>query len=192
MLLRSFYDRPTLDVARDLLGKHLCFFGLAGEIIETEAYIAENDPASHAYRGKTKRTEPMFGAPGHAYVYFVYGMYFCLNIVTESKGRAAAVLIRAIRPLKGLETMRKNRGANVPYVNLTNGPAKVCQAFGITKKQNGLDLCLGKEFYLEDGADYEDSEILITPRIGIRVGTELPWRFLLKDKKIQKRASLIF
>src|ERR1700741_2664024 len=141
-LPRSFYLRPTLVVAKDLLGKYLVRKFrrqyLIGKIVEVEAYLGEKDPASHAYRGITKRNEVMFREGGHLYVYFTYGMHFCSNIVTEEEGIGHAVLLRAVEPIEGVNLMMKRRNGTLE--NLTNGPAKLCQAFGITRKENGTDL----------------------------------------------------
>jgi len=183
-LPRSFYNRPTLTVARELLGTHLIYQlndhqRLIGKIVETEAYIGEDDPACHAARGRTNRTEIMYGPPGYAYIYFIYGMYYCLNAVTEREGFPAAVLIRAVEPLEGIEEMRRFRH-NAAFHQLSNGPGKLCQAFGLDKSLNGADLC-GKELFIAAGNPPEDEEIVVTPRIGIREGWEHHWRFLIRD-----------
>lgn len=175
-LPRSFFERTTLDVARDLLGKYLVYRGCAGKITEAEAYIGEDDPACHAARGLTPRTKVMYGPAGHAYVYFIYGMYYCLNIVTEKAGFPAAVLIRAVEPVEGISLMQKRRKTN-SLTSLANGPGKICQAFGITKKENGVDLCNSGDFYMEDRGE-KPQRIRQTTRIGINVGQKLEWRFL--------------
>ena len=181
-LPRHFYQRDTLIVARELLGKILVrrFEGelLSGRIVETEAYIGEDDPACHAARGLTPRTRPMFGPPGKAYVYFIYGMYYCLNAVTEREGFPAAVLIRALEPLGGIETMSARRGSPRP-TNLTNGPGKLCQAMAIDKSLNETSL-QGEDLYILDGPTLAAETIGSSPRIGIKVGTENPWRFFEK------------
>lgn len=184
-LPREFYDRPTLTVARELLGKQLVhrLDGeiLRGRIVETEAYIGRDDPACHAAAGLTPRTRLMFGPPGFAYVYFIYGMYFCLNAVTEARGFPAAVLIRAVEPLSGLATMRRLRNKE-RLSDIGSGPGKLCQAFDINKVQNGLDLCGSSLMITADDSDAAPAEkVISTTRIGIRVGTEKPWRFILKD-----------
>ena len=188
-LNRKFYERDTLKVARALLGKKLVrqIKGgeLSGIIVETEAYCGEADTACHAHRGKTPRNTIMFGEPGHAYVYFTYGMHYMLNLVTEEEGNPCAVLIRAVLPLTGIaqmEARRKRKGDD-----LTNGPAKLCQAFDIDKSLNGWDLTLGKELWVEDYKTIPAGSILATPRIGIDYAMEqhrnARWRFLLAVDK---------
>ncbi len=185
-LPRSFYTRSSLSAAKDLLGKILVRkidkTILSGKIVEVEAYRGAKDPASHAYRGKTKRNEAMFGAGGFLYVYFTYGMHFCANVVTGKKDVGEAVLIRAIEPLEGVKTMGKNRGFaknRMNEVNLTNGPAKLCQAFGIGRKDNRTDL-LGNNIFLIEGKSIPKSSIGASPRIGISRGKEKKWRFFVK------------
>jgi len=186
-LPRSFYLRPTLKVAKDLLGKYLVrrlgINLLVGKIVEVEAYLGELDPASHAYRGITKRNEVMFRTGGHLYVYFTYGMHFCCNVVTEQKGKGRAVLLRAVEPEEGLNVMEKNRGragvVKSPPLTLTNGPAKLCQAFGIKQNENGADL-LGDQIFLGRGERVPASDIAAGPRIGIKNGREKKWRFYIK------------
>jgi len=179
-LSRHFFVRPTLTVTRELLGKYLVHQtrqGLfVGEINEVEAYANVDDPASHAFRGRTLRNTPMFLEGGHAYIYFTYGMHYCLNIVTEQADTAGAVLIRSVIPIEGIKMMQKNRGGK-PLKILTNGPGKVCQAFGLTKQQNGLDLVTSTELWLEDRGK-KISRFQKTPRIGIRNGTNKLWRFV--------------
>jgi DNA-3-methyladenine glycosylase len=181
---RKFYRCDTLQVARTLLGKKLVRqingLELAGMIVETEAYCGEEDSACHAHRGMTPRNAVMFGEPGHAYVYFTYGMYYMLNLVTEAKGRPCAVLVRAIMPLTGIEEMevrRRRKGSE-----LTNGPAKLCQALGIDKSLNGWDLTCGKELWVEDYKKILAETIITTPRIGIdyakKEHRDSLWRFL--------------
>ena len=139
-----------------------------------EAYIGQDDPACHACRGKTKRNEPMFGPAGHLYVYFTYGMYHCANIVTEKKGFPAAVLIRSIEPMDGIEIMRKRRKKDY---HLADGPGKLCIALGMTKKShNGVDLCKKPDCYVYDDG-FAPKKIQSSPRIGIRVGLNKKWRF---------------
>jgi DNA-3-methyladenine glycosylase len=185
-LPRSFYIRPPLLVAKDLLGKTLVRkFGttlLSGKIVEVEAYYGEKDPASHAYRGITKRNEVMFREGGFLYVYFTYGMHFCANVVTGRANKGEAVLLRALEPIDGIDTMRENRemiGEKGNLNSLTNGPAKICQAFGIQREQNGTDL-LGDEIYLTEGEPLEKSKIGVSTRIGISQGKEKKWRFFIK------------
>lgn len=190
IIKKKFYAQNTLVVARNLLGKKLVReidgTALSGMIIETEAYCGEADSACHAYHGKTQRNTVMFGHPGHAYVYFTYGMHYMLNLVTEEEGNPCAVLIRAVLPLTGtaqMEARRKRKG-----VDLTNGPAKLCQAFGIDKSLNGWDLTLGKKMWVENYKNIPDTAVLKTPRIGIDYAQEddreAPWRFLVKVNKI--------
>lgn len=185
-LPRSFYLRPTLIVARDLLGKYLVRRVrrklLVGKIVEVEGYLGEKDPASHAYRGKTRRNEVMFWEGGHLYVYFTYGMHFCCNVVTEEEGKGRAVLLRAVEPLEGIEVMRKNRSFDADrkdYWNLTNGPAKLCEAFGIRREMNGIDLS-GDELFLMDGEAINHSAIGTSSRIGIKDGKEKKRRFFVR------------
>ena len=183
-LPRSFYLRPTLIVAKDLLGKYLVRKHhktiLLGKIVEVEAYLGERDPASHAFHGKTKRNEVMFRKGGHLYVYFTYGMHFCANVVTGKEGVGRAVLLRAIEPVDGTEVMKILRGRNGEGVNLTNGPAKLCEAFGIKRDQNGTDLT-GNEIFLAKGEVIPKSKIGRSTRIGIRNGTEKRWRSFIKN-----------
>jgi len=185
-LHRSFYLRPTLTVAKDLLGKYIIrkfhSKSLIGKIVEVEAYLGSNDPASHAYRGRTQRNDVMFWKGGHLYVYFTYGMHFCANIVTEDEGKGRAVLVRAVEPIDGIDVMIKNRemrSANKGIFNLSNGPAKFCEALNIKREQNGTDL-LGKEIYLTRGENISGSKIIMATRIGINNGTEKKWRFYIK------------
>ena len=195
-LLRSFYLRPTLQVARDLLGKHIVRkVGsklLIGKIVEVEAYC-KGDPASHAFRGITKRNEVMFWEGGHLYVYFTYGMHFCANVVTGNEGTGEAVLIRAVEPLAGIEVMKINRygshkSSNLQslnrksFINLTNGPAKFCQAFGIERKENGTDL-LDSEISITEGESILSKYIKRSSRIGIQQGVEKNWRFFIRGNQ---------
>jgi DNA-3-methyladenine glycosylase len=184
-LKRSFYLRNTLEIARDLPGRYLVRNNgeslLAGKIVEVEAYLGEKDPASHAYRGKTRRNEVMFMKGGHLYVYFTYGMHFCCNIVTEEEGVGRAVLLRAVEPLSGIEIMKFNRGFHdlENNANLANGPAKLCKAYGIGRRENGIDL-VGDELYLTAGEAVPARMISSSPRIGITSGRDKKWRFYLK------------
>ncbi len=182
-LNRPFYERDTVRVARELLGKMLVrrigHTVLQGVIVETEAYRGEGDPASHAYRGPTKRNAVMFGPPGHAYVYFTYGMHYCLNVTTEPLGNPGAVLIRAAEPTSGIEQMKKRRRTDQMRI-LANGPAKLTQAFVVDRNLNGHDLTLGKKLFISEGANVERLEIASTCRVGIRVGLEKPWRFFFR------------
>ncbi len=182
-LERSFYERPTLEVAHDLLGK-IFFFennGLyAGRVVELEAYIGTDDPACHARFGPTKRNLVMFGPGGFTYVYFIYGMYDMLNFVTDKEGSPAAVLIRALEPLDGLELMIKNRGTD-KIINLTNGPGKLCRAFGLTTAHSGLDLTGDTAWVADDG--FKPKSVKRSRRIGIREGLDKNWRFYIDGNK---------
>lgn len=187
-LPRSFYLRPTLRVARDLPGRYLIRRVpggyLIGKIVEVEAYLGSRDPASHAFRGRTKRNEVMFGPGGHLYVYFTYGMHYCCNIVTESPGTGCAVLIRAVEPVEGIATFHKRRKLSNPGDDrlLTNGPAKLCEAFGIARAENGTDLT-GDEIFLTTGNPIKRDKIIATRRIGISEGKNFKWRFLISGNR---------
>jgi DNA-3-methyladenine glycosylase len=185
-LPRAFYDRPTLDVARALIGKTLLrrtVDGLAGGVIvETEAYISAVDPAAHAYRGKTPRNASMFAAAGTAYVYRSYGIHYCLNVVTEAEGVAAAVLIRAIRPSVGLELMRRRRGLGISDRDLARGPGRLCQALALTTADDGSDL-LGAALWIAETPGAVQLPIVATPRIGISQATDWPWRFVVAGER---------
>ena len=182
-LSRAFYEQPTVEVARQLLGKYLVRIDAAGVragmILETEAYVGPDDKASHASRGRTPRTSVMFGPAGFAYVYLVYGMHHCLNVVTEQEGYPAAVLIRAVEPSEGMALMQKERP--LPDVRrLTNGPGKLCQAFGIDRRLNGLDMC-GEALFVED-RDTRLVDIVVTTRVGVDYAgpwKDKPWRFYI-------------
>jgi DNA-3-methyladenine glycosylase len=184
-LARSFYDRPTLDVAADLLGKVLVHrrrdATTSGVIVEVEAYIGESDPACHAAPGPTRRNRPLYGTPGHAYVYLNYGIHSLFNVVTEAPGSPAAVLIRALDPLDGVDLMRRCRrtgGLRDPKAAgvhaLCRGPGNLTVAMGITLAENNLDLS-GQRLFVEDRGIRFDA-VNWGPRIGINVGTEHPWR----------------
>ncbi len=181
ILPRSFYARPTVEVARDLLGQILVRVEgrvrLAARIVETEAYVGEDDAASHAARGLTRRNAPMFGPPGHAYIYKIYGFHHCLNIVTERTGYPAAVLIRAAEPLAGLARMRRRRGVERAE-DLASGPGKLGQAFGLTLEMSGMDMTRG-DFHVEPGARAPEESIAVSRRVGIVKAVEQPWRFYL-------------
>jgi DNA-3-methyladenine glycosylase len=181
-------------VARELLGKYFVRHHkrtrFVGRIVETEAYRGKLDPAAHTFRGKTKRNEVMYWGGGHLYVYFTYGMHFCANVVTGGKESGEAVLIRAIEPLKGIEKMVKNRvgirhlrtsSGSAPQ-NLTNGPAKLCEALAIRREQNGTDL-LGDEIYLLDAPPLAAANVARSTRIGITNGKEKKWRFTIKTSR---------
>jgi len=175
---RAFYARPAIEVARDCLGKILVHGTTAGRIVETEAYLGVDDRAAHAWRGITDRTRVLFGPPGHAYVYFIYGMYECLNFVAEEEGKAGCVLIRALEPVAGIETMRHRRPTARRIQDLASGPGKLTLALGITRKQNGADLTKGT---LEVRRERNEPpiEVQVTPRIGITHCADWPLRFLV-------------
>ena len=182
---RNFFCRNTINVARDLLGMKLVRRAdgveMSGMIVETEAYCGQNDSACHAYRGRTKRNAVMFGPPGHAYVYFTYGMHYLLNVVTEKEDNPCAVLIRALVPLSGLAQMQTRRMRAGKH--LTDGPAKLCQAMDIDKRLNGWDLTQGAQLWIEKHQHIPENQILATPRIGIdyarQEDREALWRFVL-------------
>lgn len=185
LLPRSFYDRPTLKVARELIGARLvCVLRgrrLVGIISETEAYIGEKDLACHAKAGRTPRTAVMYGPPGHAYVYFTYGNHWMLNVVTEREGFPAAVLIRAIHPIEGQAVMSRRRGGRDTF-----GPGKLTQAMGITGSENGLDLTKSDPgLWIEAGQSVRNSLVTKGPRVGLNSVPEpwksKPWRFLKND-----------
>lgn len=183
-LPREFYNRPTLTVARELLGARLVRvqkdIKLVGLITETEAYIGEEDLGCHAKAGRTPRTSVMYGAPGLAYVYFTYGNHWMLNAVTEREGFPAAVLIRAIQPVEGIKVMSVRRGGRD-----TSGPGKVCQAMGISKEENATDLTkMDAGLWIEPGVTVPDESVTIGPRVGLYSVPEpwksIPWRYLVK------------
>jgi DNA-3-methyladenine glycosylase len=188
-LPRKFYNRSTLTVARELIGARLVRIldgvKLVGLITETEAYISQKDLASHAKAGLTQRTAVMFGGPGHAYVYFTYGNHWMLNAVTEREGFPAAVLIRAIQPIEGMEVMSARRSGRDTF-----GPGKLTQALGITKSENGADLTEATHgLWIEAGVHVPNSLVTKGPRVGLNNTPEpwfsKPWRFLVKGWKIQ-------
>jgi len=177
-----FYDRPVLEVARALLGRALIHDlpggRRAGLIVEVEAYRGADDPASHAFRGRTERNAVMFGPAGRAYVYFIYGMHHCLNVVTGRPGAAAAVLIRAIEPVEGIESMRRSRAVKA-WEQLGRGPGCVTSALGLDRRHNGADLTRGP-LWLGDGRPLRGGRRVVAgPRIGIRLATGRRWRFHL-------------
>jgi DNA-3-methyladenine glycosylase len=184
ILSRSFYDRPTLIVARELLGSRLVRLEdgrrLAGIIIETEAYVGQTDLGCHASSGRSRRNEVMFGPPGHAYVYFTYGMHWMLNAVTERDGFPAAVLLRAIRPVEGIATITERRQGRD-----TLGPAKLTQALAVDRALNGSDLTsTAAGLWIEAGDPVPGADVTVGPRVGLYTVPEpwksMPWRFLVK------------
>jgi DNA-3-methyladenine glycosylase len=196
MLDREFYNRDTVLVAKELLGKILVHEingqRLCAKIVEAEAYMGVTDKAAHSYGGRrTSRVEVMYGKPGFSYVFIIYGMYYCFNTVTREEGTPQAVLIRAVEPIEGIDLMAQNRFKK-PYdqltksqiKNLTNGPGKLCGALLIDKGQNGEDLC-GNKLYIQEG-DHEKFNIISAKRVGIDYAEEAkdyPWRFYIEDNK---------
>ncbi len=181
-LPKSFYARSSTEVARDLIGmvvvRKLDGERLAGKIVETEAYVGPHDLACHASKGRTRRTEVMFGPPGYAYVFMIYGVYNCLNAVTERKGYPAAVLIRAIEPIDGVERMRRLRPRAGREVDIGSGPGKLCQAMAIDRSLNAANLA-GPDIWIEDRR-LDPGRIAVSPRIGVDYAgefTDKPWRF---------------
>jgi DNA-3-methyladenine glycosylase len=193
-LERGFYDRDTLTVARELLGQQLVrrLDGqrIAGHIVEVEAYIGAQDKACHAAAGRTARNVAMYGPPGHAYVYFVYGMHHCFNAVTEGEGAPAAVLVRALDPVEGIDVMRRHRAGRTD-AELTNGPAKLCYALAIDRALDGADLVAGETLWVERDERIADGAVATGPRVGVR-GDEraltVPWRFwVLGNQYVSRR-----
>ncbi len=185
-LPREFYDRDVKRVAQELLGKLLLRRtddGLtSGRIVETEAYLAKNDSACHASRGKTRRNATMFGPPGHAYVYSIHARY-CLNTVTEPLDVPSAVLIRAIEPLEGIELMQQRRGVE-QLTDLTRGPARLCEALAIDRQLDTHDLTIGRELWIvDDGFDIDEKSIITTRRIGVTSAEDLPLRYVIADSQ---------
>lgn len=194
-LPRTFYNRDPRLVAPELLGKILVRREgrkiLAGRIVEVEAYLGKNDPASHSFRGPTPRNAVMFGPPGHVYVYFIYGNYFCLNVTCRPKGTAGAILFRALEPLEGVEEMAAARGVSIAgpkdLKKLTSGPGRMAGAFGVTRlRDNGKDLTSPKsDLFIAEGlakgtpGAYDRPRVLATPRIGITKAAELPLRYVI-------------
>lgn len=193
-LPRNFYLHPPDTVARALLGKvltrRLRGQHLSGRIVEVEAYFGKDDPAAHSAAGKTARNAVLFGPPGHAYVYFIYGMHSCMNVSCEPEGQAGCVLIRALEPLSGVDTMARLRGLSTPAKPkmLASGPGRLCQALGITRAtHNGLDLTdPASELQIQDDT-FRPEKIAATPRIGIRKAAEKPHRFLIEGSRFVSR-----
>ncbi|MCL2128656.1 MAG: DNA-3-methyladenine glycosylase, partial [Treponema sp.] len=172
---KKFFNRPAVELAKALLGKYLVFGELKGKIVETEAYLCRDDPGSHSRGGLTARNAPMFGPAGFTYVYFIYGMYHCLNIVSGKTGEGEAVLIRALEPLEGIELMMKRRKTG-KIENLCSGPGRLCQAFGITRKHNNMSLIDG-EMRVCNSRD--KPEIAASGRVGLSAGQDLELRFYI-------------
>ena len=183
-LAARFYDRDTALVARDLLGAVLqCTTAegvTQGRIVETEAYLGPHDPACHAVAGLTPRTAHLFGPPGKGYVYFIYGMYWCFNAVTRERGHGAAVLVRAVHPIGGIDLMRARRPRARRDRDLTNGPGKLCQAMAIVGTMSGISLRDGP-VVIRAGEPVTDADVLVTPRVGITRAAEWPLRYLVRD-----------
>jgi DNA-3-methyladenine glycosylase len=176
----EFYERSTVDVARDLLGCVLLHNDTAGTIVETEAYLGADDLAAHSSRGITKRTEVIFGPPGRAYIYLIYGMYECLNVVADRDGVPGCVLLRALAPLCGLAAMYERRHWRGPVTGLANGPGKLTRALGITRSHYGQRLDQGS-LTIRRWLEKPDFPIAVTPRIGITQCADWPLRFVWKD-----------
>lgn len=194
-LKRAFYTKDVLTVANKLLGKVLtkneCGKLFSGRIVEVEAYDGITDKAAHTFGGKTKRNEVMFNEGGYLYVYLSYGVHFCCNVVTGTEGTGTAILIRAVEPLEGIERMKMNsfgkkKLSEKELYQLTNGPGKVCKAFGITKNHLGVDLT-GDRIYLENSILKKNEEIAVSKRIGITKSADLPWRFFIKNNPYLSR-----
>ncbi|HMI49345.1 MAG TPA: DNA-3-methyladenine glycosylase [Gemmatimonadaceae bacterium] len=193
ILPASFYERETEIVAREMLGTVLeCETeqGTAsGIIVETEAYIGEHDLACHAAVGRTARTEPLYGPPGIAYVYFIYGMYWCVNAVTRASGLPSAVLVRALEPLDGIALMHKRRPRITHSADLTNGPGKLCTALGITGSLNGKSL-RRKPIMIREGERVSDDQVEITARIGITRSADWPLRWIVRGNRFVSKGKL--
>jgi DNA-3-methyladenine glycosylase len=179
---REFFDRSVHEVAPDLIGVTLLVDGVGGPIVEVEAYDQE-DPAAHGYRGRTERNASMFGPPGHAYVYRSYGIHWCLNLVCEREENASAVLLRALEPTHGVETMRARRGVE-DVRRLSSGPGRLCQALGVTREHDGL--ALDRDPF-ELHAREAEPEIVRGPRVGITKAAERPWRYALDGSRFVSR-----
>ena len=179
LLGEKFFKRSTVELARALLGKYLVFGKLKGMIVETEAYLYRDDPGCHASRGQTPRNTPMFGPAGNTYVYLIYGMYHCLNVVSGKTGEGEAVLIRALEPIEGISLMQKRR-KTTKIENLCSGPGKLTQAFGITKKHNNLSLIKGPLHIFDSKIK---PEIAVSTRIGLSAGKELELRFFINGSR---------
>lgn len=189
-LNKNFFQKNTKQLAQDLLGTFLVHKSeegtTVGKIVETEAYLFKNDPACHAARGKTKRNAPMFQTAGSIYVYFIYGVHYCFNIVSGKEHEGEAVLIRALEPIKGIELMQKRRGSKIQLKDLCNGPAKLVEAMGINKIHNESSLLKGPlAVYVKNSFSTGKSKINIvrTTRIGINLGAELALRFYIRDSE---------
>lgn len=192
----EFYDRETELVARDLLGavlESVTPYGVAaGRIVETEGYLGEHDPACHAAAGRTARTEWLYGPPGVAYVYFIYGVHWCVNAVTRPAGLPSAVLIRAIEPVVGIELMQLRRRAARNDRELANGPGKLCEALGVTGEHNGMPLDR-PPLIIRAGSPVADDSVLVTPRVGITKAADWPLRWLVRGSEfVSKGRGAVF
>lgn len=185
VLPRSFYNRNTVDVAKDLLGKVLRHGSTAGVIVETEAYLGKDDLAAHSARGITDRTRVIFGPPGHAYVYFIYGMYECLNLIAEPAGTPGCVLIRAVEPSAGIDVMRARRPRAKKLEDLASGPGKLTQALGITRELNGADVTVGP--LTVHRGNSEPFEMITAARVGITLCADWPLRFYISGNPCVSR-----
>ncbi len=186
ILKRGFYEQPAVEAARALLGKVLVHGPTAGIIVETEAYLGGDDLAAHSARGVTGRTRVIFGPPGHAYVYFIYGMYECLNLVCEPEGLPGCVLIRALEPAAGIEQMQQRRPAARKPEDLTSGPGKLTLAMAITRAHNGADVTRGA-LVVREPYERRDIEIAVSKRIGITKSADLPLRFFVRGNRFVSR-----
>ena len=184
---RAFFTRPVLEVARDLVGCVVTHRDTAGVIVETEAYH-DSEPASHAFVGLTPRTRTLFGPPGRAYVYFSYGVHSLLNAVCEPEGVGAAVLIRALEPLDGIDHMRERRGVQAVRA-LCSGPGKLTQALGIGLDLNGSDLLRGPVVFSDRPRAWRDVAVEVDVRVGITKAADLPWRFLAAGNRYVSRPA---
>ena len=196
VLPREFYDRPTEIVARDLLGAVLeCRTRegvTSGRIVETEAYLGEDDLACHAAAGRTARTEPLYGPPGIAYVYFIYGMYWCFNAVTRAEGEPSAVLVRALEPLTGIDLMRQRRGLRSQRdADLTNGPGKLCRALGVTGDHNRHPLDM-PPLLIRAGSAVPREAVIVTPRVGISRSADWPLRWFVAESPFVSKTPSSF
>jgi len=185
-LPRAFYNRPAIEVARALLGTVLVHGTVSGRIVETEAYLGLQDRAAHSWRGITPRTRVLFGEPGHAYVYLIYGVYECLNVVAEPEGSPGCVLIRALEPLEGIARMRRRRPGARGIEDLANGPGKLTMALGITRRHNGANLTKGA-LTIHASARTEALSIGASPRIGVRHCADWPLRFFIEGNPFVSR-----
>ncbi len=180
---QNFYERKTEVVAKELIGSYMVYFSpegvLAGRVVETEAYIGPHDPACHSVSGKTRRNAAMFGPAGRVYVYFIYGMHYCFNVTTDSLDVPAAVLVRALEPLAGLEIMAHRRGTE-DILNLCSGPGKLCQALAINNDFNGLSVITGPIRFYPSEIKEDEGSIEVTSRIGITKAADWPLRYCLK------------